>query len=190
MQAETLVEYPTSLVDGDGARYVARACGRPRADGLWEGWIEFEREDGTHAVRTMRETTQPNRADLVYWASGLGAVYLEGAFRRATEPPPVPIEIEPSPPAFDRPAPPPAATGRSVEPVLDPFEAYASGEQTLRQRLSALAAWHLRNIVRGHRIVADPLALETMTKPELIELITNTARAAAAAEIAAAPPSH
>ncbi len=85
MHAETLVEYPSSLVDPDGTRWIARACGRARPDGLWEGWIEFEREDGTPPLRTLRETTQPNRADLVYWANGLGAVYLEGAFRRASE---------------------------------------------------------------------------------------------------------
>lgn len=189
MQAVTLVEYPTSLVNSDGARYVARACGRQRSDGLWEGWIEFEHEDGTHAVRTMRETTQPNRADLVYWANGLGAVYLEGAFRRASEPPTRPIEIDPLPPAFPGPAPGPAATSRSPEPLLDPFEVYASGEEVLRQRLSALAAWHLRNIVRAHAMVTDPLALERMSKRDLVELITSAARAAATGELVASPPS-
>jgi hypothetical protein len=190
MHAETLVEYPTSLVDSAGAAWVARACGRARPDGLWEGWIEFEREDATHALRTMRETTQPNRADLVYWANGLGAVYLEGAFRRASEPPPKPIELEPSPPAFAGPAPGPGAMGRPPEPLLDPFEAYASGEETLRQRLSALAAWHLRNIARARAIVVDPVELEAMTKPELVERITSAARSAAAGELAASPPSH
>jgi hypothetical protein len=85
MQAETLAEYPSSLVGDDGKVYIARACGRMRSDGLWEGWIEFEREDGDVAVSTTRETTQPNHTDLAYWAGGLTAVYLEGAFRRATE---------------------------------------------------------------------------------------------------------
>ena len=66
------------------ALWVARACGRIREDGLWEGWIEFERNDGI-LMRTERETTQPNRTDLAYWATGLTPVYLEGAFRRATK---------------------------------------------------------------------------------------------------------
>jgi hypothetical protein len=79
---ELLAEYPASLTDDDGGAYVARAYGRLRDDGLWEGWIQFERPDGG-AVRTERETTQPNRADLLYWANGLTPVYLEGAFQRA-----------------------------------------------------------------------------------------------------------
>ena len=85
MKAEQLVEYPASLADEGGVPYVSRALGRRRADGLWEGWLEFERVGGDVRVRTERETTQPNHTDLVYWASGLTAVYLEGAFRRAVE---------------------------------------------------------------------------------------------------------
>ena len=84
---ETLAEYPSSLVDSDGAAWVARAVGRRRDDGLWEAFLEFEREDGSVLVRTERETTQPNRTDVLYWAAGLTPVYLEGAFGRATEVP-------------------------------------------------------------------------------------------------------
>ena len=84
---ETLAEYPSSLVDSDGTAWVARAVGRRRRDGLWEAFLEFEREDGTALVRTERETTQPNLTDVLYWAAGLTPVYLEGAFGRATEVP-------------------------------------------------------------------------------------------------------
>jgi hypothetical protein len=34
-------------------------------------------------MRTPRETEQPNREDLAYWATGLTQVYLEGALTRA-----------------------------------------------------------------------------------------------------------
>src|SRR5205814_6429032 len=45
---------------------------------------EFVAADGRGPVlRTDRETTQPNRAAIAYWASGLEPVYLEGAFDRA-----------------------------------------------------------------------------------------------------------
>jgi hypothetical protein len=88
-KAETLAEYPSALVDG-GMPYLARACGRRRDDGLWDGWIEFERADGI-VVETERETTQPNRTDLLYWATGLTPVYLEGAFGRASDSPPTAI---------------------------------------------------------------------------------------------------
>lgn len=80
---EPIADYPSSLVDSDGTAWVARALGRLRADGLWEGYLEFERMDGTAALRTERETTQPNLTDLLYWAAGLTPVYLEGAFGRA-----------------------------------------------------------------------------------------------------------
>jgi hypothetical protein len=35
------------------------------------------------AVRPARETTQPNRRALEYWATGIEPVYLEGALVRA-----------------------------------------------------------------------------------------------------------
>lgn len=188
MRPETLLEYPNPLIGSDGAPWIARACGRPRADGLWEGWIEFERSDGASAVRTPRETTQPNHTDLMYWASGVGQVYLEGAFRRATEPTPVRVAPPVSPPAFEGPADEGEAAaaavlaGRPVAPLLDPFDAYASGEQTLRDRLNALASWHLRNIVRAYAIAPETLVLETMSKPDLVEIIVRAARESAAAQ--------
>jgi hypothetical protein len=52
--------------------------------GLWQGWIEFLPADGA-PVRSPRETTQPNRKDAIYWATGLTPVYLEGSLRRAQD---------------------------------------------------------------------------------------------------------
>ena len=37
-------------------------------------------------LRTNQETSQPNQGALAYWASGLQASYLEGAFKRAVRP--------------------------------------------------------------------------------------------------------
>jgi hypothetical protein len=64
-------------------QYEARAYGAAIDDVLWEGWVEFVPIDGGPPVRSPRETTQPNRVDTEYWASGLTAVYLEGALIRA-----------------------------------------------------------------------------------------------------------
>lgn len=177
MHAETLVEYPSSLVGDDGKVYLARACGRMRPDGLWEGWIEFEREDGDVAVRTTRETTQPNRTDLAYWASGLTAVYLEGAFRRAVEEPPVPVAVEPEPPVFDGPK--PRVAPMRVDAVLNPFDAFKAGEEALARRLDALASWHLRNIVLAYGIMPDGPELDALGKRELVARILLAARRAA-----------
>jgi hypothetical protein len=84
METEILELYEAELVDEDGRGYTARACGRERDDGMWEAWLEFERDDGA-ILRTDTETTQPNHTDTVYWATGITPVYLEGAFERAFE---------------------------------------------------------------------------------------------------------
>ena len=83
LQSEVLLEYAEVLVTPDGTSYVARACGGPRADGTWVGWLEFAAAGQTTARRTGQETSQPNRDALAYWASGLEPVYLQGAFARA-----------------------------------------------------------------------------------------------------------
>ena len=66
----------------EGIEYEAQAWGA--ADGhVWHGWLEFVPIAGGPTLRTERETTQPDRDALGYWASGLQAIYLEGAFGRA-----------------------------------------------------------------------------------------------------------
>jgi hypothetical protein len=84
--AHVLVTFRSRLGIEDGKRFIARACGGQREDGMWEGWIEFVAEDGRAVLNTARETTQPNLADLNYWATGLTPVYLEGALARARDP--------------------------------------------------------------------------------------------------------
>jgi hypothetical protein len=98
------------LLTADGKAYAARICGRRRGDGRWEGWVEFDPDDGAPALRTPRETTQPNIADLRYWAAGLTAVYLEGALQRALNAGrPLAVALDtPEPPAYEGPAPAPA----------------------------------------------------------------------------------
>lgn len=79
-----LVKFDEPIRDVDGTTYFAQAVGRKRDDGLWEGWLEFTRmSEGPTAFTSARETTQPNRADLDYWAQGLSQVYLQGALARA-----------------------------------------------------------------------------------------------------------
>ena len=91
----------------DGKRYTVQVAGRPDGN-IWEGWIEFLAEGGTDALRTPRETTQPDRDALQYWATGLSSTYLEGALNRALNPPSR-RSVAPMPsPAFESPAPTPA----------------------------------------------------------------------------------
>src|SRR5207247_38998 len=82
---DLLHEFTTEVGDEDGHPYLARAMGRQRKGAtVWEGWLEFSPRGGGGIVRKSPiETTQPNREALVYWASGLEPVYLEGALERA-----------------------------------------------------------------------------------------------------------
>lgn len=81
--AEVLVQFTTPVKGEDGELYQSRACGAIADDGLWNGWLEFTSQRTGEVVRSGRETTQPNRDDLLYWAEGLSEVYLEGALERA-----------------------------------------------------------------------------------------------------------
>jgi len=176
--AETLLVYQKSVVAPDGTRYEARACGAPLTSSTWEGWIEFVPISGGEPVRSRRETTQPNRTDTEYWATGLTQVYLEGSLRRALETPPAVVVAPPQPSMFAGPAPRPAATEAAAESVLDPFSVYEKGEGLLRRQLSALAAWHLVNIITAYELSDEPVvALNRRAAPELIEIIVAGVRA-------------
>jgi hypothetical protein len=173
---EVLRTFEELVVGDDGLPYRARACGRERPDGEWEGWIEFVPTGGGTTLRTGRETTQASWGDLAYWASGLTAVYLEGALARTLEPmrsaPPAP----PAEPTYDRPAPPNTPVDPSAA-ILDPFSVREKGEELLSRELQALEAWHLRNIVRAYRLADERrFALEGLSRGELVELIVRETR--------------
>lgn len=86
--AELIHEYSFVYRSDEGTPYVLRAWGEPRTDGTWEGWLEFVPATPADTVgrelRTGRETTQPNRDAVEYWAGGLEPIYFEGAFTRAS----------------------------------------------------------------------------------------------------------
>jgi len=105
--AEVLVVFDPPMSDKEGRTYVARICGRETSDRLWEGWIEFTPQAGGATLRTPRETQQPNRADLEYWAGGLTLTYLEGALVRARRPetPDLRPRTVDAHPTYDEPAP-------------------------------------------------------------------------------------
>jgi hypothetical protein len=150
-------EQPVTL---RGVLYTAQVCGRASRH-LWEGWIEFAAQDGSDIRRTSRETTQPDRDALVYWSEGLSGTYLEGALARTL----ARAKATPSPTHFWR-------------AVLDPFSVGAKGEKLLRLKLRALRGWHLRNIVRRYNLAEPSADLESMTEPQLVDLIVAAVRSA------------
>src|SRR5688500_13102568 len=144
--SEILVKFDESISTPDGRRFFAQAAGKETDGGLWEGWLEFlPADESAEPVCSERETTQPNRKNVEYWAQGLTRVYLEGALNRALKPSGVVRQgtaetREPS--RFSAPrqvsrAPLSNATGR--RPILDPYAVSAQGEQLLRRELGALS---------------------------------------------------
>lgn len=179
--AEVLVQFSDPVEGPGGEAYIARACGSEMRDGLWQGWIEFLPVGAGKPVRTGRETTQPNRHDALYWATGLTHVYLEGALHRALYPPVRPPEPEIPPPLFDAPAATYSPPAHTVESILNPFAVFRHGEGHLRGQLSALSDWHLVNIIRDYELSdRSPAELEAMGAPALIEIIVSAVRAAEA----------
>jgi hypothetical protein len=179
--AEVLVEFEDALIAPDGTIYHAHACGREAKDGTgrWEGWIEFIPANGGKRLRTQRETTQPNRKDTAYWATGLSSVYLQGALDRTLDPGPVvATPVEKDEPAFDGPAPSGAVPLEPTIPtVLNPFSVYRKSEALLRNQLGALSAWHLVNIIRGYELSdLEPSALERAAHADLLELIVASVK--------------
>jgi hypothetical protein len=84
--AELICEHSTKVKNGE-TTYIARVYGKRRADGIWEGWLEFHPSDNKGRVLcTPKETSQPSRNTIEYWAFGLQPVYLEGALARARKP--------------------------------------------------------------------------------------------------------
>ncbi len=174
--AEVLVEFSDPVRD-DGRTYTARACGAPMPDGKWQGWIEFIPRDGSDAIRSARETTQPNRDDTMYWATGLTAVYLEGSLRRTLNPLVRPVAREIAPPAFDGPAPALVDPDPSTPAVLNPFSVYRKGEEMLRRQLAALSGWHLVNIIRSFGLSdRSPDMLSAIEPAAMVELIVAGVR--------------
>ncbi|HSL22899.1 MAG TPA: hypothetical protein VK886_15310 [Vicinamibacterales bacterium] len=174
--AEVLIEYSDLIQSEEGRSYRARACTKKVSAHSWHGWIEFEPVDGGEPIRSPRETTQPNRTDAEYWATGLTPVYLEGALRRALHPLTLRVPPEPQPPAFDGPAPEPVPAPSGGDSVLNPFSVYQKGEALLRNQLSAFSTWHLVNIVRAHGIPTGGRDPNRMTAHSLIEAIVAAAR--------------
>jgi hypothetical protein len=186
--AEILLALSDVVTDPDGQAYTPQAVGAETPLGQWEAWIEFIPLDGGPPATSPRETTQPNRAAAVYWATGLTPIYLEGALARALgrgvgrsagrksehAPRPAIGERRPADPAVRRTA------------VLDPFSVFAKGESVLRAELAALAAWHLVNIVTAYQLSdRSEAAVRALSPQALIDLIVAGVR-----REAAAPPSR
>ena len=177
--ADLLIQYDNPVAPDEGPAYQVRAIGRRLSDNLWEGWLEFVPDDDSQVLRTRRETTQPNREDLEYWATGLEKVYLEGALERARRHQTLAPATAPSSsatPFFDEPAPRPSERAKERKAALDPYRIHQSqGDSVLRRQLKALNDWQLQSVAIAHDIL-DGETAERLGSDELIEAIISAVR--------------
>ena len=175
--AEVLVDFDRSL-SADGIVYRARAVGRLAGDGMWEGWLEFIPIKEGEPVFSAVETTQPEHEHLVYWATGLTPVFLEGALERALHKPTVRVRVveeavssAPAPRAVA----PPAAQG--PEAVLDPFDIGSRSLDILRQHLTALNRPRLLNIIAAFDLNPAGEDVSWMSDSQLMTFIVTATEA-------------
>ena len=170
--AEVLASFSAPITDEFGS-YYPRAVGRLAPDAMWEAWIEFVPVDGgSDVLVTPVETRQPERQHVVYWATGLSQVYMEGALKRARNPVTVRIPVIDEP-VSDQPARRRVVVERVIprpEPVLDPFEIGARNIDILRQELTALNRPRLLNIIAAFNLAGD-IDLTKMTDAQLVGFI-------------------
>ena len=83
---EIIIPFVPSVIGDDGQRYRVRVIGHQRADGTWEGQIEFS-HDGIRLI-TGVETIQFTNEALEQWATRLDPISVHGALSRAHRPAP------------------------------------------------------------------------------------------------------
>ncbi len=81
---EIIIPFSPRVIGSDGTHHRVRVIGHERADGTWEGQIEFS-HDGSRLV-TGVETTQFTNEALEQWAITLDPVYVQRALTRARRP--------------------------------------------------------------------------------------------------------
>jgi hypothetical protein len=84
---QLLQQFEQPVTDADGTSYTAYLYGRSRPGDTWQGWLVFERQSDRRRFTTGTETTQPNAAAVLFWASGLTSAYFDGALDRARKTP-------------------------------------------------------------------------------------------------------
>jgi hypothetical protein len=81
---EIIIPFIPRVTGDDGTPYRVRVIGHERADGIWEGQLEFS-HDGIRLVTGM-ETTRMTNEELEHWAGTLDPIYVQRALSRARRP--------------------------------------------------------------------------------------------------------
>jgi hypothetical protein len=172
--AEVLVDFASNVVSGSDT-YHPRAIGCFADDGMWEGWLEFVPVGGGDPVIGPVESRQPEREHLIYWATGLSPVFLEGALRRALKPATVKVRVIEEPLST---APAERIVTHTVVPsvpeaVLNPFDIGARSLDVLRQELTALNRARLTNIISAFDLNPGGEDIAWMSDPQLVTFVVT-----------------
>lgn len=166
--SELIADLPYRVVDTHGHEFYVSVAGALRADGEWEGWLEYVPLDDSDPSVTPTETTQPSRAALEHWAPGLSDTYIQGAFQRAVSA----VTGVPRVAAMRR----VASSAYAVTPTSelpDPFEWFDQGPEALRNRLSTLPRTSLLDVIAAYGLNPAGKSLAWLTDRQLITFIVT-----------------
>lgn len=169
--AEPIIDLPFRVLDSAGQEYYVSVAGEQRADGRWEGWLEYVPFDESDAFLTPTETTQSSRGALEQWAKGLEKTYVQGAFARAVAATTAAISAR----LVARRSPTPALVAPTEVP--DPFEWFRAGATNLRVRLAALTRPRLLEIIATHDLNPAGKSLAWLSDAQLVTFIVTAVEA-------------
>lgn len=174
--AEIIEHLPYTVTDAQGRQYYVSVAGNRRADGEWQGWLEYVPLDDSDPLITSTETTQSNRGALQHWAEGLTETYVQGAFARTvaataagTAPRVVAERVDH------------AAVVAATVDLPDPFRLFDEGRETMRSRLNAWPRATLLNIIAASNLNPAGLSLAWLSDRQLVTFIVTAVEAQLAA---------
>jgi len=161
--SEILADLDTTIVSPEGDEHYVQVVGEHLATGVWEAWLEFvPLDDALEVLRTMTETTQTTREDVIRWSETLTQVYLEGAFARAVD-------------NSDG-----GSVVRNYETVIadvavpvDPFEVMPLGKAALRARLRMLTRPELVAMIHKYDLNPAGKSLTRLSDAQLVIFIVT-----------------
>jgi len=169
---EIIDHLPYTVTDTDGVEYYVSVAGSRRADGEWEGWLEFVPLDDSDALITPTETTQTNRIALQHWAAVLTDTYVQGAFARAVSM----AEADTEPRVVAARADQAAVVAGTVD-LPDPFRLFTEGRETMRARLNAWPRATLLNIITASALNPAGKSLAWLSDRQLVTFIVTAVEA-------------
>ena len=166
--AELIADLPLRVIDSEGREFYVGVVGNPRADGEWEGWLEYVPLDESDVLVRRIETTQSNRAALERWAAALTDTYVQGAFQRAVAATP---DLLGSRVMARRAV--MAAVESATTDLPNPFELIQLGTDRMRARLNALPRVTLLSIIAASGLNPAGKSLTWLSDRQLVTFIVT-----------------